>query len=330
MILLGATLHRTRASAASRSSASCEGTGSTLTSYVYNNSPAGRGRGAGQGLCRRLRPARDRGPAQLRRRPDRSKGEPNGRTTDASRRCGESSSTAAGRPWPSPEAPVDGAGARGRGGAGRAAPRGEAAHLRRGEDASRGAQRRLRAEARGPPGLALGPPGRGARADRPLGLREDDPASLAQPPCRPDAGRARGAAASRSRASTSTRSRMTDLRRRVGMVFQQPNPFPLSVFDNVAYGLRERGKRRPSRRSLGPAVDGDASAGQPLRGGQGQPLAPGDEPLGRPAAAPVHRPLARRAPARPAARRALLGARPAVHGGDRGPDRATFAPRWRS
>jgi phosphate transport system ATP-binding protein len=47
----------------------------------------------------------------------------------------------------------------------------------------------------------------------------------------------------------------TDLRRRVGMVFQQPNPFPLSVFDNVAYGLRERGKRRPSRRTLGPAVE---------------------------------------------------------------------------
>jgi phosphate transport system ATP-binding protein len=46
----------------------------------------------------------------------------------------------------------------------------------------------------------------------------------------------------------------TDLRRRVGMVFQQPNPFPMSVFDNVAYGLRERGKRRPSRRALAPAV----------------------------------------------------------------------------
>ncbi len=28
-----------------------------------------------------------------------------------------------------------------------------------------------------------------------------------------------------------------DLRRRVGMVFQHPNPFPLSVYDNVAYGL---------------------------------------------------------------------------------------------
>ena len=31
---------------------------------------------------------------------------------------------------------------------------------------------------------------------------------------------------------------VTDLRRRVGMVFQKPNPFPKSIFDNVAYGLR--------------------------------------------------------------------------------------------
>ncbi len=31
---------------------------------------------------------------------------------------------------------------------------------------------------------------------------------------------------------------LTLLRKRVGMVFQRPNPFPLSVFDNVAYGLR--------------------------------------------------------------------------------------------
>jgi len=31
------------------------------------------------------------------------------------------------------------------------------------------------------------------------------------------------------------------LRRRVGMVFQQPNPFPKSIFDNVAFGLRVNG-----------------------------------------------------------------------------------------
>jgi phosphate transport system ATP-binding protein len=31
---------------------------------------------------------------------------------------------------------------------------------------------------------------------------------------------------------------VVSLRRRVGMVFQKPNPFPRSIFDNVAYGLR--------------------------------------------------------------------------------------------
>ncbi len=37
---------------------------------------------------------------------------------------------------------------------------------------------------------------------------------------------------------------LTHLRKRVGMVFQRPNPFPLSVFDNVAYGLRVHAMRR--------------------------------------------------------------------------------------
>ena len=36
---------------------------------------------------------------------------------------------------------------------------------------------------------------------------------------------------------------VTDLRRRVGMVFQKPNPFPKSVYENVAYGLRLQGIR---------------------------------------------------------------------------------------
>ncbi len=34
---------------------------------------------------------------------------------------------------------------------------------------------------------------------------------------------------------------VTNLRRRVGMVFQKPNPFPKSIFENVAYGLRVNG-----------------------------------------------------------------------------------------
>jgi len=37
-----------------------------------------------------------------------------------------------------------------------------------------------------------------------------------------------------------------DLRRRVGMIFQQPNPFPQSIYDNVAYGPRLQGSRRKS------------------------------------------------------------------------------------
>ncbi|MBZ2164661.1 phosphate ABC transporter ATP-binding protein PstB [Methanobacterium spitsbergense] len=34
---------------------------------------------------------------------------------------------------------------------------------------------------------------------------------------------------------------VVDLRKKVGMVFQKPNPFPKSIFDNVAYGLRIHG-----------------------------------------------------------------------------------------
>jgi phosphate transport system ATP-binding protein len=37
-----------------------------------------------------------------------------------------------------------------------------------------------------------------------------------------------------------------DLRRRVGMIFQQPNPFPMSIYDNVAYGPRLHGIKRKS------------------------------------------------------------------------------------
>lgn len=36
------------------------------------------------------------------------------------------------------------------------------------------------------------------------------------------------------------------IRHRIGMVFQRPNPFPKSIFDNVTYGPAVRGERRPS------------------------------------------------------------------------------------
>ncbi len=53
---------------------------------------------------------------------------------------------------------------------------------------------------------------------------------------------------------------VTELRRKVSMVFQQPNPFPMSIFDNVAYALAERpdGAHRRRRRrtaALEQAVD---------------------------------------------------------------------------
>jgi len=47
----------------------------------------------------------------------------------------------------------------------------------------------------------------------------------------------------------------TALRRRVAMVFQQPNPFPMSIFDNVAFALREQSRKSPRRRELEPAVE---------------------------------------------------------------------------
>lgn len=36
---------------------------------------------------------------------------------------------------------------------------------------------------------------------------------------------------------------VNDLRKRVGMVFQKPNPFPMSIYDNIAYGPRTHGIR---------------------------------------------------------------------------------------
>ena len=40
---------------------------------------------------------------------------------------------------------------------------------------------------------------------------------------------------------------LTDLRRRVGMVFQKPNPFPMSVYDNIAYGPRIHGIKNKAK-----------------------------------------------------------------------------------
>ncbi len=40
---------------------------------------------------------------------------------------------------------------------------------------------------------------------------------------------------------------VNDLRRQIGMVFQKPNPFPMSIYDNIAYGSRTHGIRSRAR-----------------------------------------------------------------------------------
>jgi phosphate transport system ATP-binding protein len=76
----------------------------------------------------------------------------------------------------------------------------------------------------------------------------------------------------------------TAVRRRIGMVFQKPNPFPKSIYDNVAYGPRINGIRNKSRlneiveRSLRQAALWDEvkdrlnKSGLALSGGQAQRL----------------------------------------------------------
>lgn len=51
----------------------------------------------------------------------------------------------------------------------------------------------------------------------------------------------------------SSRVNLNRLRRQIGMVFQKPNPFPMSIYDNVAYGIRVFS--RPSRSMLDEIVE---------------------------------------------------------------------------
>jgi phosphate transport system ATP-binding protein len=76
----------------------------------------------------------------------------------------------------------------------------------------------------------------------------------------------------------------TAVRRRIGMVFQKPNPFPKSIYDNVAYGPRINGERKKAKldeiveRSLRQAALWDEvknrlkTSGLSLSGGQAQRL----------------------------------------------------------
>ena len=107
----------------------------------------------------------------------------------------------------------------------------------------------------------------------------------------------------------------TEIRLRVGMVFQKPNPFPKSIYDNVAFGLRINGFRgnmdEAVERSLRRAALWDEVEGQ----------AQGERPhaLRRAAAAPLHR-TRRRGPAgRHPHGRTSLRPRPHLDARDRRP-----------
>lgn len=77
---------------------------------------------------------------------------------------------------------------------------------------------------------------------------------------------------------------VVDLRKRVGMVFQRPNPFPMSIYDNIAYGPRIHGQKQKAaldelvEKSLRGAALWDevkdrlASSAMGLSGGQQQRL----------------------------------------------------------
>ena len=82
----------------------------------------------------------------------------------------------------------------------------------------------------------------------------------------------------------SSRQDVVDIRRRVGIVFQRPNPFPMSIYDNVAFGPRLYGLRKKGqldeivKKSLrGAALWDDvkdklSQSGMALSGGQQQRL----------------------------------------------------------
>ena len=82
------------------------------------------------------------------------------------------------------------------------------------------------------------------------------------------------------------------VRRRIGMVFQKPNPFPKSIYDNVAYGPRINGERHKGR--LDEIVERSLRRACAVGRGEGPPAQVGPRPVRRAAAAAVHRPCARR------------------------------------
>ena len=114
------------------------------------------------------------------------------------------------------------------------------------------------------------------------------------------------------------------VRRRIGMVFQKPNPFPKSIYDNVAYGPRING--RAQQAEAGRDRRGLAASGRAVGRGQEPAEDVGAEPVRRAGTAAVHRAHARGRAGRRLDGRAMLGAGPDRYGRHRGPDEGDQVP----
>ena len=82
---------------------------------------------------------------------------------------------------------------------------------------------------------------------------------------------------------------VAELRQHVGMVFQRPNPFPQSIYDNVAFGPRVLSMTKSTRRS-GPDRPRELGRCGAVERGQASPAGSGVGTESRPAAAALHRP----------------------------------------
>ena len=156
------------------------------------------------------------------------------------------------------------------------------------------------------------------RADRPVGLRQVDVPALPEPDERPDPRRARVEGDDHlPRAGPLRQGRRPGpgaQARRHGLPEAEPVP-EVDLRQHRLRPARDRDEGRHGRdRRERPAPRGAVGRGQ------GPPEDERLRHVGRPAAAPVHRPRAGDLARRPAHGRAVLGARPDLHGAHRGPD----------
>ena len=165
------------------------------------------------------------------------------------------------------------------------------------------------------------------RLHRPVGLRQVDLPAQPQPDERHHPVGARRRRRSSSTARTSIRPAMdvVQLRARVGMVFQKPNPFPKSIYENVAYGPRIHGLAA-GKAELDAIVEQSLKRAGLWDEVKDRLQRKRHRLVRRPAAAPVHRPRDRGRSRSDPDGRALLGARPDRHRQDRGADPRAARP----